>query len=120
MLATHKGASETVYKYVTGQGRRMAINGSIHVILNNKQNTVFFEPSGADTTSKISGKKSTFVDKDDDNKVKSKTIKDFTYLTLKERGKPMTSEKKVMKDLFNWVVENIPKSDFQKALSKDK
>jgi hypothetical protein len=104
MLATHKGASETVYKYVTGQGRRMAINGSIHVILNNKQNTVFFEPSGADRTSKISGKKNSAV------------VKDFTYLTLKKRGKPMTKEDKVMKQLFNWVVTNIPKSDFQKAL----
>ncbi len=29
----------------------------------------------------------------------------------------MTSEKKVMKSLFDWVVDNIPKSDFQKALS---
>ncbi len=116
MLATHKGASETVYKYVTGQGRRMAINGSIHVILNNKQNTVMFEPSGADRTSnmKTKGKGK------DRNKMVKKTnsavVKDFTYLTLKKRGKPMTKEDKVMKQLFNWVVTNIPKSDFQKAL----
>jgi hypothetical protein len=117
MLATHKGASETVYKYVSGQGRRMAINGSIHVILNNKQNTVFFEPSGADRTSNMKKKGK---DKDRNKMVKktnSAVVKDFTYLTLKERGKPMTKEDKVMKQLFNWVVTNIPKSDFQKALS---
>jgi hypothetical protein len=104
MLATHKGASETVYKYVTGAGKRMAINGSIHVILNNKQNTIFFEPSGADRTSKISGKKNSAV------------VQDFTYLTLKERGKPMTSEDKVMKQLYYWVVNNIPDGDFKKAI----
>ncbi len=117
MLATHKGASETVYKYVTGAGKRMAINGEIHVILNNKQNTIFFEPSGADRTSNMKTK-----GEDEDinkmvTKVNTAVVKDFTYLTLKKRGKPMTSEKKVMKSLFDWVVDNIPKSDFQKALS---
>lgn len=104
MLSTHEGAGETVYKFITGQGKKMQINGEIHVILNNKKNTVFFEPSGADRTSKISGKKN------------EKVVKDFTYLTLKKRGKPMTAEDKVMKQLYNWVVDNIPKSDFQKAL----
>ena len=104
MLSTHEGAGETVYKFITGQGQKMQINGEIHVILNNKKNTVFFEPSGADRTSKISGKKN------------EKVVKDFTYLTLKKRGKPMTAEDKVMKQLYNWVVDNIPKSDFQKAL----
>ncbi len=117
MLATHKGASETVYSYVTGQGKRMAINGDIHVILNNKKNTIMFTPSGNDRTSnmKTKGKGK------DRNKMVKKTnsavVKDFTYLTLKKRGKPMTKEDKVMKQLYNWVVENIPKSDFQKALS---
>ena len=104
MLSTHEGAGETVYKFITGQGQKMQINGEIHVILNNKKNTVFFEPSGADRTSKISGKKN------------EKVVKDFTYLTLKKRGKAMTAEDKVMKQLYNWVVDNIPKSDFQKAL----
>ena len=105
MLATHQGASETVYKYVTGKGKKMAINGEIHVILNNKENTVMFTPSSNDRTSKISGK------------VNGPVVKDFTYLTLKKRGKPMTKEDKVMKQLYHWVINNIPKSDFQKALS---
>jgi hypothetical protein len=104
MLQTHEGASSTVYNYVTGQGKKMQINGEIHVILNNKKNTVYFEPSGADRTSKISGKKN------------EKVVKDFTYLTLKKRGKPLTSEDKVMRQLLNWVVDNIPKNDFQKSL----
>ena len=105
MLQTHEGASETVYKFVTGAGKKMQINGEIHVILNNQKNTVFFEPSGNDRTSKISGKKN------------SRVVKDFTYLTLKKRGKPLTKEDVVMKQLYHWVVDNIPKSDFQKALS---
>ena len=109
MLATHKGASETVYSYVTGAGKTMQINGEIHVILNNQQNTVFFEPSGADRTSNMKKKGK--------DKVNSAVVKDFTYLTLKKRGKPMTKEDKVMKQLYNWVIDNIPKSEFQKALS---
>lgn len=119
MLQTHKGASETVYKYVTGSGKKMQINGEIHVILNNKNNTVFLPPTkGVDRTSAISGKKNTF--KDDEGKLQSTVIKDFTYLTLKKRGKPMTTEKKVMRSLHAWVVENIPKGDFQAALSDKK
>ena len=114
MLATHKGASETVYKYVTGQGKKMQINGEIHVILNNQQNTIFFEPSGADRTSNM--KK--YDNKT--NKFKKKTnglvVKDFKYLTLKKRGKPISKEAEVQKQLYSWVVDNIPKSDFQKAL----
>jgi len=114
MLQTHKGASETVYKYVTGQGKKMQINGEIHVILNNQQNTVFFEPTGADRTSNM--KK---YDKETGKfkkKPNSAVVKDFTYLTLKKRGKPMSKEADVMKQLYGWVVDNIPKSDFQKAL----
>ena len=114
MLQTHEGASETVYNYVTGQGKKMQINGEIHVILNNKQNTVFFEPTGADRTSNMKKRdeKGKRVDK-----TNSAVVKDFTYLTLKKRGKPMTKEDKVMKQLYHWVVDNIPKSDFQKALT---
>ena len=114
MLQTHEGASSTVYNYVTGQGKRMQINGEIHVILNNKKNTVFFEPTGADRTSNMKKKdeKGKRVDK-----TNSAVVKDFTYLTLKKRGKPMTKEDKVMKQLYHWVVDNIPKSDFQKALN---
>ena len=107
MLQTHNGAGETVYKYVTGHGQKMQINGEIHVILNNKKNTVFFEPTGADRTSNMSGKKN------------EKVVKDFTYLTLKKRGKPMNVEAKIQKQLYHWVINNIPKSDFQKSL-KDK
>ena len=51
------------------------------------------------------------------SELQSGVIKDFTYLTLKKRGKPMTSEDKVMRTLLDWVVENIPKGDFQKALT---
>jgi len=105
MLQTHKGASETVYSYVTGEGKKMQINGEIHVILNNKENTVMFTPSGNDRTSKISGKKNGVV------------VKDFTYLTLKNRGKALIKIDKVMKQLYHWVMDNIPKSDFQKALT---
>jgi hypothetical protein len=91
----------------------MAINGSIHVILNNKQNTVMFEPTGADRTSNMKTKdeKGKRV-----KKTNSAVVQDFTYLTLKKRGKPMTSEDKVMKQLYYWVVNNIPDGEFKKAI----
>ena len=107
MLQTHKGAANTVYNLVRGAGKKLAINGAIHVILNNRENTVFMtDPSGKKKSriSDITGKKNDGV------------IKDFTYITLKERGKSMKKDGDVNRQLYQWIVDNIPEGDLQKSL----
>ena len=95
MLWTHKGASQTMFDYIQAKGKKLAINGAIHVILNNRENTIYW---GNDKGEKID------------------VIKDFKYLTLKKRGKPMLKEKSIQKQLYQWIVDNIPTGDLQKAL----
>jgi len=104
MLTTHKGAANTVFQYVNGYSKKLPLNGEIHVILNNKINTVYFKPTGADNTSKISNKKNSAV------------VKDFTYITLKNRGKPIKKESQWQKTLHTWIMNSIPQGDLKAHL----
>lgn len=101
MLMTHKGAARTVYDYIQGKSAKLPINGEIHVILNNREHTVFFEPTGSDRKSKVTGK------------INLKNVKDFKYMTIKKRGKPILDEKIWQKQLYNWISQNIPQSDLR-------
>ena len=105
MLQTHKGAAQTMYDYIGGYGKKLAINGQIHVVLNNRENTIWYGDSKkAERISAITGKKNDGV------------IKDFKYLTLKERGKSIKKEKSIQKQLYRWIVDNIPTGDLLKSL----
>ena len=95
MLWTHKGASQTMFDYIQGKGKKLAINGAIHVILNNRENTIYW---GNDKGEKLD------------------VIKDFKYLTLKKRGKAMMKEKSIQRQLYQWIVDNIPTGDLLKGL----
>ena len=112
MLQTHEGAADTVFKYINGQTKRIQINGAIHVILNNQDQTVSWHSTGADKTSNMK--------KNGKLKISGDVVKDFTYLTLKERGKPMTKEATVMKQFNQWVVDNIPRGDLQRGVEQSK
>ena len=106
MLQTHKGAAQTMYDYIGGYGKKLAINGQIHVVLNNRENTIWYGDSKkVERISKITGAKIT-----------TGVIKDFKYLTLKERGKSIKKEKSVQKQLYRWIVDNIPTGDLLKSL----
>jgi len=105
LLKTHKGTSETMFDYIQSKGKKLAINGQIHVILNNRENTIFYGSTmKKERISAITGKKNDGV------------IKDFKYLTLKERGKPMMPAKKIQNQLYKWIVDNIPTGDLLKSL----
>lgn len=93
LLATHKGAAQTVYKLVT-QGIPAEVNGGIYVILNNPENTIYIvDPK--------TGKQY----RDAKN---NPVIKDFEYLQLKEPGKPVKKEIEVKKQLLTWIRDNVP------------
>ena len=105
MLQTHKGAAQTMYDYIGGYGKKLAINGQIHVVLNNRENTIYYgDTKKTERISAITGKKNDGV------------IKDFKYLTLKERGKSIKKEKSVQKQLYRWILDNIPTGDLLKSL----
>jgi len=106
MLDTHKGAAQTMFEMIQGTGKKIQLNGQIHVILNNRENTVFFKNAKGknERISAITGKKNDDV------------IKDFKYLTLKDRGKGMKSEKAIQQQIYSWIVDNIPTGDLLRGL----
>ena len=99
MLKTHKGAGETMWKFIN-QGTPATLDGSVSVILGGNQHTVYWK------------------DKDGkplDGTRKSKygtdrvVIKDFKYITIKEPGKNMASDSALKSEVLNWIVDNVPK-----------
>jgi hypothetical protein len=95
LLQTHEGAARTVLDLVKG-GLPKEVNGSFYVILNNRENTTYFtDKNGKEIKNSRFGEK---------------TVKDFMYLTLKKSGKPVMNDASVKKQLYSWVMDNVPSS----------
>lgn len=93
LLKTHVGAARTVFSLVTGVLPEN-VDGGFYVVLNNPENTMFLvDPKTGEHYKNIHGKK---------------VVSNFTYLTLKKPGRPMTSEADVKKQLFDWIRANVP------------
>ena len=93
LLATHKGAAETVYNLIN-TGLPADVNGGIYVILNNPENTILIvDPKTA---------------KPYRDKRGNPIIKDFKYLVMKEPGKPAKKEIELKKQLLTWIRDNTP------------
>ena len=100
MLLSHEGAATSMYEVIKGKLPR-GLNGSVRVILNNRDNTI------------------PYVDPDTKKPMKTSQgdiiIKDFTYLTLKKEGKSIGPEMDVKRQILGWIVANVP----QTKLTKD-
>lgn len=112
LLKTHEGAANTVYDMVTkGTVGRQFLDGGMYVILNNRENTIFYTTGDTKKTirsgEQAPGEKLTVKDKKGKEKA---VIKSFTYLTIKEPGKPVKKEKAVLDQLLGWIKDNIPKT----------
>lgn len=93
LLATHKGAAETVYNLIN-TGLPIEVNGGIYIILNNPENTILIvDPK---TSKPYRDKRGNPV------------IKDFKYLVMKEPGKPAKKELELKKQLLTWIRDNTP------------
>ncbi len=93
LLATHRGAAQTVYNLVS-KGIPAEVDGGIYVILNNPENTIYIvDPK--------TGKEY----RDSKN---NPVIKNFEYLQLKEPNKPIKKEVEVKKQLLTWIKDNVP------------
>lgn len=110
MLQTHEGAANTMFKLISGIGQKLAVNGDIHVILNNRKNTIMWKKGDTAKGGQIAGQPEKAVG----------VIKDFTYLTLKKRGKAIIKTGDVMKQLWHWITDNIPDGDLKRDLAKAK
>jgi len=93
LLATHKGAAETVYNLIN-TGLPSDVNGGIYIILNNPENTVVIVDPRTGKPYK--------------DKRGNPVIKDFKYLTMKEPGKPAKKEIELKKQLLTWIRDNTP------------
>lgn len=114
LLQTHDGAHKTMWDIVGKGNVPKEINGGIYVILNNRENTVFFKDSDGkgfrgDEDKGGSNRKTTGKAKFGGSKGKSTAIiKDFTYLTYKEPKKAPKKDADIKKQLYTWVVNNVP------------
>jgi hypothetical protein len=107
LLQTHVGAALNMVDIVKGKvpevKDKSLFDGAIHVILNNRENTIHWKDKDGKTIITKPGPKQLAK-----GMKPSPIIKDFKYLTLKEKGKPVTTNKEVLKQLYDWVIDNIP------------
>ena len=102
MLLSHEGAAKSMYEVVKGKLPR-GLNGSVRVVLNNRDNTIpWVDPD----TKKVMK----------DHKSGSVLVKDFTYLTFKKEGKTIGPEADVKRQLLAWIADNVPKTKLTKDM----
>ena len=88
LLKTHEGAASTMYDIIKSKGVQ-GVDGSVHVILNNRDQTIFWKrPDGT----------------------KTDVVKGFTYLTLKKEGQKFYDQGEVNQQLLDWIKDNIPRT----------
>lgn len=105
VLKTHAGAAKTMTNIITGKDTKIVNSrtlwGDIHVILNNKENTIFF--TNQDNKETIKNQKQERGDS-------LGVVKHFTSLQIKKAGKSLMTGKDIQNQLFQWIKANIPKS----------
>jgi hypothetical protein len=99
-LDTHRGASKTMQRLIDNKKMPKGADGRFVVILNNRENTVFFA-----TGDTFKGRK---VDLKNQKKVNAPGVKGFYYITVKEAGKPFKPESQWKEELHNQIVQNVP------------
>lgn len=108
LLQTHQGAADTVTRLVD-KGLPRGVNGAVHVILNNREHTVFASDENGEEI-EVSGN---FVD-DEGNRVgdpeTSKVVEGFKYLTLKPEGGSFRNPIEIKETLAQWIRRNAPKT----------
>lgn len=114
VLKTHEGVANTMYSFISGFLPRQLLDGEIYVLLTNPKNTIFYQHP--QTKELLDGgvvrdKNGDIVyDSDGNPKRRKLVIKDFKYIKLKDKGRPIYPESEVYKELYQWIIDNIPKS----------
>lgn len=117
LLKTHAGAKTTMMGLLKANGGQWInskyINGEVHVVLNNDEETWFFDDKGKKTQDKEKVRKSRNLAEVASVAWKPKfgkpIVAGFTSLKIKSAGKSMESDKNILKRLTFWVNKNAPK-----------
>jgi hypothetical protein len=99
-LDTHQGAAKTMQSLIDRKKMPEGANGRFVVIMNNRNNTVFFN-----TGQVYKGRK---VDLKNQKKVNAQGVSGFYYITVKEAGKPFKPEESWKEELHQQIVANVP------------
>ena len=115
LLLTHEGAAKTIWSILTS-GVPKGLNGRIDVILNNRENTLYWvKPSVR--KSDDDGKKFGMSKSLKGDNVKVGVVAGFKSLPIKKQGGGITPEKEWKTQLHKWVLDNGPKTvDLRKPL----
>lgn len=108
LLNTHEGAAKTIWSILTSSIPK-GLNGRIDVILNNRENTLYWiKPSlrKSDDDGKKFGMSKDL--KGDTKKVG--IISGFLSLPIKKQGGGIVPEKLWKTKLFSWIKDNAPKT----------
>lgn len=99
-LDTHQGAAKTMQSLIDRKKMPEGADGRFVVIMNNRENTVFFN-----TGDVYKGKK---VDLKNQKKENAQGVSGFYYITVKEAGKPFKPEEGWKEELHAQIVANVP------------
>lgn len=115
LLLTHEGAAKTIWSILTS-GVPKGLDGRIDVILNNRENTLYWvKPSIR--KSDDDGKKFGMSKSLKGDNVKVGVVAGFISLPIKKQGGGITPEKEWKTQLHKWVLDNGPKTvDLRKPL----
>jgi hypothetical protein len=121
LLDTHEGAAINMEKVFKSEvpffNNKKYFDGAIHVILNNKENTIVWKDKDGKEIETKPPKPgdvgySKLIDPETGKRTKERkpepVIKSFKYLVVKEQGKSITSDKEIKKQLYDWIIKNIP------------
>ena len=125
LLKTHEGAATTVWNLLT-KALPKGLNGRIDVILNNKENTVFYNTDGGRTDDptntkamkrdqdkvsvKLKGQGADAKRSREVTREKAMFVADFVSLPIKKAGGGLVAHDVWQKILFSWIKNNAPES----------
>ena len=101
LLQTHEGAARTMFSIIKKKKLPLGANGAFHVILNNRNNTIFHKNAAGEN---LDGK----TDKNG-KIIRPLVVKSFTSLRLKREGRPF-EDNGLQKELHRWISDNVPKT----------
>jgi hypothetical protein len=98
MLTTHEGAATTMFDVLRGKIPH-GMDGGVYVVLNRDLKPEDMNQSkNTASTSAVSKFKP------------SPGVKDFTYIRYKAPGKGIEGKEEIQKQIYQWIVQNIPKT----------
>lgn len=99
MFQTHAGAAVSMSNIIEGNIPE-ELDGEIYVLLSgNKETKLYLDKASGKVISGVSaltGKQTI-------------TIKDFSYIKLKDAGKPIKTDEEIQKQVFDWAKTRVPK-----------